>query len=153
MASGLVNVDGDDALTVAVNVGRVEYLRPVLLAVSEFACSFGFLPSGREPFEPTAAQPYILIVGDDTAAGPNGFHQESLRRFVERCGAAAIVAVEEPPEQAYIAASAVAAVTRKSVLIVETGVSQEGPWHGFILGTKPGIAMTVWTAPALGMLQ
>ena len=153
MATKFINVTGQDSLSAAVSVHHVEYLRPVLLAVNEFGCSFGVVPSGSEAFEPATTQPYILLVGDDAAHGPSGFHQDSLRRYIGRCSAAVIVAVNEPPEQAYIAASAVAAVTRKDVLIVETRVSREGAWHRYIADANPDVAMTVWTAPATGMVQ
>ena len=134
-------------LTVALK-NLPDYIKPIILAYRDHKISVAGVMYGnkKEPVNLPHDGPCILIVCDDfdSPLGPDGFHQDSLRQFIGRCGQAVVVACEPLPA-AYVAAARAAAFGRLNVILVETTTEQEVTWTDFIEANNPCISMLVAT--------
>jgi hypothetical protein len=74
---------------------------------------------------------------------PQAVHQDSLRKFVNRCGGAVIYS-GEPPEIGYALAAARAAQWRQDVIIVETCARHEADWKHALDAINPNLAYFLW---------
>ena len=128
------------------------HLKAPLLAVRDEGVRFLFVAQGPGAFDVPKDRPAIVLIGDDLHAtlGPDAFHKRALRRYVERCKAAVIVACEPIPE-AYSQAASWAVLKREDVLIVETRPEREAEWFDYIrLVASPGVKVLVATVPPAG---
>lgn len=143
---------GRDALDLALARAPLHFSYP-LRAVRDEGCRFLFAAQGPGRFDVPKDRPAVVLIGDDLtrALGPDGFHKRSLRRYVERCRCAVIVACEPIP-RAYFEAVSWAVVKREDVLIVETRPDHEADWFDFIrLVAPPSIGMLVASVKPEGM--
>lgn len=116
------------------------HLRPVLLAVRDHRVGMLFVGQSADPFRlpRDPKRPAIIIIGDDfdRAVGPAGFHLPSVRRAFRAAGSFAVIS-SAPPVDVYQAMSTAAALTRRSVMIIETRPEQEIQWVSLIQKVAP----------------
>lgn len=127
------------------------HLKPVIKAVRDHRCGLLFVRQSAEPFRlpDDPGRPAIVLIGDDMhcAVGPNGFHIPSLRRTIRACTAFAVISSAPQPD-AYSAIAAMAALTRRNVMIIETRIEEELPWMALIQKLAP--KRFIWLATVEG---
>ena len=130
----------------------IEHTEPHLLSVLKAVCDMGlalmFVPRAAEPFRiPAAAtKPTLTIIGDDfdAALGPGAFHRRSLPRVIRGSSSFAVVS-SAPPVEVYGTASALAAVARVNIVLIETQPEQELAWVALIQKLASGRLMWLHT--------
>jgi hypothetical protein len=140
-------------LTAAIEAAP-SHLRPIFMAVRDAGVAFCIVPQGGQLFDPPTNRPTIVLIGDDMreAKGPQDFHQESLRNFVERCTGAMLVTCEPSPA-AYAAAAALAAVQHHDVVIIETRPEHEANWKAALDAINPDLAWLLCLVEPAGGVQ
>ena len=138
---------GRDALDAALHRASetAPHWRPLLKAVRDEGCGLLMVAQSPEAFEVPEDRPHIVVLGDDLAAalGPGGFDDESVRAFLPRCGAVAIVACA-PIAALYWEVATWAVKDREPVLIIETRPEREAEWVELVralVPSKAGIAV------------
>lgn len=128
-----------------------EHLKPCIRAVRDEGCGLMLVLQGPDRFKVPKGRPAIVIIGDDfgQSLGPDRFHARSLRRAVERAGAAVVIA-SAPVPALYREAASWAVEKREGVVIVETLPRHEASWVDYIRGLNPGIAMALATVKPEG---
>jgi hypothetical protein len=138
-----------ERLTQAVESGPLHY-RGIMRVVRDAGINLCIVPQHVGSFLPPRNRPSIVIIGDDlqTARGPSAFHGFSLRRYIKRCKAAAIVS-SAPPPLAYDAI-AVLAASGADVVLIETRPEHEADWHDCVKAANPDISIIIATVEPQG---
>ena len=123
-----------------------EHLRAIYRAVRDHGVSFGVVTQRAGRFAFPSDKPVVTLLGDDLdeALGPPAFHRKSVRRFVASCEAAVIISCDPQP-WFYTAATSVAVLKRRNVLIVETRSEVEADWVDLVRSIAPDIRMLIGT--------
>ena len=130
--------------------GSPRHLRPLLVAARDAGVRLCMVAQGRHRFDLPTRYPTVLLVGDDmhVSMGPDGFHRQSLRRFIRACRCAVIVS-SAPLIEPYAAAAASAALGM-NVILVETRLSHEQVWRSFIESERPDVSLFISTVKPEG---
>ena len=104
------------------------HLRPLWAAVMR-GCTYATVVQGDGVFRIPTKRPAVVVLGDDLASakGPSAFNRKSLRRYLSRCSAVAIVSCEAVPD-AYASVATEAVERRRDVAIIETQPDHEAAW-------------------------
>lgn len=140
---------GRDALDYAL-LRASPHLVPALKAVRDHDCRFMVVAQSRAGFRVPQVRPAIVIIGDDmnTSLGPPGFHVQSLRRYLTRCAAIAVMSgAAVAPLYAQICD--VAASRRKCVALIETREGHEAEWYALAEECAPRASITL-ASPSVG---
>ena len=131
-----------------------EATRPVWRAVALQDCAMAIVPQDAGRFTLSAAHPMILLVGDDTnrSKGVRAFSARSLRAFLPRCRAVAIVS-SAPTFEVYSALARIAGDDRLDVAIIETLPQHEGEWLAFVEREAPKASVVLCTVKGEGGLH
>lgn len=140
---------GRDALDYAL-LRAPPHLVPALKAVRNEGCTFMVAAQSRAGFVVPGGRPAIVIIGDDLqrSLGPPGFHVKSLRRYLTRCGAVAVMS-GAPVATLYAQLCDVAVSHRKCVALIETREEHEAEWYAFAEECTPHASITL-ASPSVG---
>lgn len=119
------------------------HLVPIWRAVAEADVTFATVFQNEGRFTVPVGRPVVLIMGDDldTAMGPRAFSERSLRGFLPRCGAVAIVTSAASPE--VYANAARMAVDGHTVAIIESQPDHEEAWTELVEEVVPDAKLLV----------
>lgn len=119
---------------------------PILEAARDLGIAVFLLGQDRRPFPARVRQvkPLVAVIGDDIdkALGPAGFHRVALRKLINAADNAIILSAAPDPA-IYATATAVAGITRRSVVLIETRPEQEIPWGEFIQKAAPSLPLLI----------
>jgi hypothetical protein len=150
----LINIAAPHSrLTTAIDTVSPHW-RPILTVVRDAGVALCMVPHGGHRFDPPRDKPTILVMDDDAleSKGPGAFHHESLRRFVQHCRHAVIVACEALPV-AYAAAALAAGGLRQDVILVETRGEYEADWKATLDAINPDLAYLLCLVKPAGGVQ
>jgi hypothetical protein len=146
----LINIAAPHSrLTTAIDTVSPHW-RPILTVVRDAGVALCMVPHGGHRFDPSRDKPTILVMDDDAlgSKGPGAFHHKSLRRFVQRCRHAVIVACEPLPV-AYATAAVIAGL-RQDVILVETRSEHEADWKAALDAIKPNLTYLLCSVKSAG---
>lgn len=127
------------------------HLHPIIHSVRDGDCAMMFVGQTSEAFRAprNSRQPVIFMIGDDfdAAVGPERFHMPSLRRAMRACKSFAIVSSCPQPE-VYTSIALTAALSRESVMLIETRPEMEIAWLELVQKTAP--RRFIWLATVEG---
>lgn len=140
-----------ERLTAAMARPNAQHLRPILMAVRDHGCGLLIEPQVKPAetlpvFDLPANRPVIVLIGDDMddAFGPRGFHSKSLRRAVTACAGATVIS-SGTLTPAYASAAMLAVMSRRSVILVETRLTQEQAWVNGLHRINPSLPVLLST--------
>lgn len=118
-----------------------QHVACIFEAIRDFNVRMLILPPTGAPIDTEVlrdAKPFIAVIDDDrdTATGPEGFHQESLRELLCLTDYAAVMSTA-PNLNIYRLMSLMPSYLRSGSLIIETRPSHDQAWARFLRNIKP----------------
>ena len=141
----ITHIDSAQALEA---IKQAPHLAPIFQAVLKDDVHVLNIHQGTRPFDiPSTGRPWILFIEDDPkpgnrSLGPDGFDQRSLEAAIQVVSLAAVMACD-PITEIYARVAHEAAAQHNNAVLIETWLTHENQWTGFIKKIGPDIQLVV----------